>query len=672
MPQASDKNLEIVVRYPMELPHSFLGDGVRVRQVLTNLVGNAIKFTEQGHILIDVSVREGGAGDSDGENEADAPNQVTIRVEDTGVGIEADKIDKVFEKFTQADNSTTRIYGGTGLGLSISKRLTELMGGEIGVESELGRGSVFTVALPLEPDRSAKPVVRNTAPLKGKRALIVDDIAINRRLLSEQLAGWGMSTRAVSDGMEALDTLRHAQDPATAEPPFDICLMDYLMPGMNGLELASMVHAQPAIDLPVLMLSSCDQSSLTGDPDGIDGYLVKPVREQTLYDNVLGMLFRAEAPEANAEALADEVMPGFAEPEGSSSELAEMIAEAALAEAIPPQDAPSPSISPEAAPQQAPQRTPEGPPPDQLPTVAFPSFVGSMPMRTDTALPVAALPDTLPDTPPLDPIQPSPTLPSAGLPARVPSATLSPEIDLPSVAPSTVALAAPHSAGAYTPPAATTFGVPPSAPATPVPPAPMPAASALPAAPTAPIVPPPAMTPPAMPAPAAPPDAPNNVALIDPALGPGAGAPPTKPASPVPADKPSKLEILVAEDFPLNQDVVRLMLADTIYDPVIVENGQEAVDTFRAEHARFAAVLMDISMPIMDGYEATRLIRAAETEMGLEPLPIIALTGHALTHERQKCLDAGMNDYLTKPVKQIAMISSLDTHTGHHSKVAVA
>ena len=470
--KASEKGLELIVDYASGQPHSFVGDGVRVRQVLTNLVGNAVKFTETGHVLIKVTATPDPSGNA----------YIVIEVTDTGIGIEPDKVDSVFDKFTQADNSTTRIYGGTGLGLSISKRLAEMMGGTLAVRSVYGEGSTFTVSIPLPLDKSAKPIVRNTAPLKGKRALIIDDVDVNRRLISEQLTGWGMKTRAVADGVEALAVLKEASSTRAAER-YDIAIMDYLMPGVNGRELAAMVHSQPAIDLPILMLSSCDESQdIDANSDaGIDRYLVKPVREQTLFDAVLDMIY-----------------------------------------------------------------TPGGRITSPAPQPEEPAAETSAPSRENTC----------------------------NFAHR----------------------------GYSTPP---------------------------------------------------------KIVMT------------AKELFDMRADRDG-IEILVAEDFALNQDVVRLMLADTRYTPVIVENGDEAQRLYAQSPERFAAVLMDVSMPVMDGYTATNRIRSIEGHSNRRRTPIIALTGHALTHEREKCIQAGMDDYLTKPVKQVELIGALDRWTGNETRIAVA
>ena len=191
-PKARDKNLEFAVRYAPDCPRHVVGDPVRVRQVLTNLVGNALKFTRQGHVMIDVECVE-----SDKE-------EATIRlaVKDTGVGIAPEKIDLIFEQFTQVDSSVTRQFGGTGLGLAISKRLVELMKGDLDVQSEIDKGSEFAFAVKLPLDSDA---LGGTAPeFRGVRALVVDDNIVKRRVMEEQLASWRMTVESVETGQAAL------------------------------------------------------------------------------------------------------------------------------------------------------------------------------------------------------------------------------------------------------------------------------------------------------------------------------------------------------------------------------------------------------------------------------------------------------------------------------------
>ena len=426
---AQEKGLELIINYATDLPKHFIGDAGRLRQVVTNLVGNAVKFTETGHITIDVDIK---------------PSRdiaiCTLDVRDTGIGISPEKMNRIFDKFTQADGSTTRVYGGTGLGLTISKHIVEMMGGRMRVSSELGIGSSFGFRIPLPIDREAKSEAFDSALVVGKRVLIVDDIETNRNLFMEQMRAWGLKGDTAIDGVEALTKIRAAQDENRA---YDLVLLDFLMPGMNGQEFAQLVSQTHSVKSPqIIMLSSCDQPVSTPSliRMGIDSYLIKPVRERRLFDTIVRVLSNPS-----------------------------------------PQPAENDVIAPE---------------PEPTPRV------------------------------------------------------------------------------------------------------------------------------------------------------------------------PQKQEILVAEDFALNQDVVKLMLGDTPFAPVFANTGQEAVDIYMENPNRFPLILMDVSMPVMDGHQATREIRAFEAENGLKAIPVIALTGHALKNDREDCLAAGMDDYLTKPVKQLQLIEKLEVYSG--------
>lgn len=447
LPKAQSKGLELVIDYAPSLPRAFIGDAGRLRQVITNLIGNAIKFTENGHIVLRVGVTQ-----RKGQN-----SLVSVSVKDTGIGIEKDKMDAVLKKFTQADGSTTRTYGGTGLGLSISKKIVELMGGRMQVHSTFGEGSTFAFGVPLEEDISRDAVVYETDVVAGKRVLIVDDIAVNRQILSQQVAGWNMVPTTVRDGVEALVALR---DAAATKTPFDLILLDYFMPAMNGREVAAIIAATDTLNNPpVIILSSSDQSISTQEMNniGVRQYLLKPVKERALFQNIVKVL------STDAER--------------------------------------------------------------------FPS------------LPAVNVHEKL-ET--LDTRAPEPQLKKADIPT---------------------------------------------------------------------------------------------------------------PSAPI-----KKIEVLVAEDFALNRDVVRLMLADSCFEPVFAENGEVCVKMFTQNPDRFPLVVMDVSMPVMDGYEATHLIRQFIEDKTRSATPIIALTGHALKHDREKCLDAGMDDYLTKPVQQSQLIEKLEHH----------
>ena len=437
-PKAQEKDLELIINYPPAMCRGFIGDAGRLRQIMTNLIGNAIKFTNNGHVTIDVEAAEPRNGMS----------IVNVSVKDTGIGIPAHKINGIFNKFTQADGSTTRMYGGTGLGLSISKAIVEMMGGRIAVKSTHGEGSEFSFKIPFPIDKNAVEQNYDTTSLSGKRALIIDDIVTNQQVLTEQLRNWNIHADCVNDGVEALENLKLNYENNT---PYDIILLDYLMPGMNGQELATMINRSDTLSgTPIIMLSSCDQpiSNEEMSEIGIRAYLMKPVREKRLYKTIL-------------EAL-------MFKPETKDLKISEYISNSAMEQ-----------------------------------------------------------------------------------------------------------------------------------------------------------------------------------------------------------DKQDDhIEILVAEDFPLNQDVVRLMLEDSIYKPVITNNGKEAVELYKENPNRFPAILMDVSMPIMDGYQATKAILDFEETQNLYHVPIIALTGHALKNDREECLKAGMDDYLTKPVKQAELLDKLEFWTGRAVQVS--
>jgi two-component system, sensor histidine kinase and response regulator len=280
---AHQKGIELTCLVDDGLPPTVGGDPTRIRQVLVNLVANAVKFTEQGEVAVRVSggdVRNG---------------RVVARciVRDTGIGIDADALSRLFQPFSQADGSTTRRYGGTGLGLAICKRLVELMGGEIGIESTPGLGSTFWFTVPLEarPDRTSAPSV---SVLQGLRVLCVDDHPTNRTLLRAHLRSWEIDVEDAPNGDRALGRLREA---AAAGRPFGLVVVDYLMPRTDGITLARQVRDEPAYaNVPVVMLTSYADRTRNAEARaaGIRRVLTKPVRRAQLLDALL----KALSPEA--------------------------------------------------------------------------------------------------------------------------------------------------------------------------------------------------------------------------------------------------------------------------------------------------------------------------------------------------------------------------------------
>jgi PAS domain S-box-containing protein len=277
--RVQEKGLELMLRYQPTLGTQFIGDPGRIRQIVTNLLGNAVKFTDKGHILVTVSGRRRG-------ETAD----VEIAVEDTGCGIPADKLDAIFHAFEQADSSAARRHDGTGLGLAITRRLVEAMNGEIVAASEVGAGSRFVIRAPLQVDTAATPVAPSADDIIGVRALIVDDVKVNRDILIEQLTAWGMQPIACDSGAAAIDEVRKAEQSGA---PFDIAIFDQQMPGMDGVELAQRMRHDPAtIAIPLVLLTSSGRKGAPDEPaDALfDAYLVKPARASMLLDALIACL----------------------------------------------------------------------------------------------------------------------------------------------------------------------------------------------------------------------------------------------------------------------------------------------------------------------------------------------------------------------------------------------
>ena len=274
---AAQKQLELAYEISPDTPDSLIGDSSRLRQVLINLLNNAIKFTDEGEVVL--SVR----GDTNGTAD-DQRCALGISVRDTGIGIPEDKLDRLFKSFSQVDSSSTRKHGGTGLGLAISERLVNLMGGEITVISEINEGSEFRIAVdfPLDPEPKHRESHELQHYLSGKNVLIVDDNATNRRILKLQLDRWSMNSTAVSSASEALESLKKKER-------FDVALLDMQMPQMNGYELAQRIRETHRAEvLPLILLSSLGTQA--GSPEGKDSIvqfsdvLTKPIKPSSLLD----------------------------------------------------------------------------------------------------------------------------------------------------------------------------------------------------------------------------------------------------------------------------------------------------------------------------------------------------------------------------------------------------
>lgn len=283
---AHRKGLELAYRMEPSVPPELVGDPVRLRQVLLNLVGNAIKFTDAGEVVVNVRGEEQG-------------NRLTLHftVRDTGIGIPPEKQKKIFQAFEQADTSTTRHYGGTGLGLAISTRIVLLMGGKIWVESDSGTGSIFHFTGEFTiPQGVEQPTPLEMEDLAGLRVLIIDDNETNRRILEEMTRHWKMRPEGAASGEAGLRALAKA---ATTERPFRLILLDEQMPGMDGFEVIQLIRANPHFDgATIMMLTSANQteSAVRCRKLGVAHYLIKPIKPAELLIAIRSALGEAPAP----------------------------------------------------------------------------------------------------------------------------------------------------------------------------------------------------------------------------------------------------------------------------------------------------------------------------------------------------------------------------------------
>jgi CheY-like chemotaxis protein/nitrogen-specific signal transduction histidine kinase len=291
---ASEKKLDVAYQIEDEIPTRLCGDVARLRQVLVNLLSNGIKFTPMGEVVVEV---EALAAPDPGQQRPE-PWQLHFLVRDTGVGIPVDRLARLFKSFSQVDASTARQYGGTGLGLAISKRLVELMGGKMWVESVLQKGSTFHFTLPLEasPDASPCAIARPEPQLADRHLLIVDDNATNRRILVSQSRKWGMVPRDAQSGPEALEWLRAGES-------FDLAVLDMRMPNMDGLRLAGEIRKLPAGQfLPLVLLTSVGVHSASPEfaSAGFAGCLTKPIKPAQLQETMHRVLSGAKPAAAKA------------------------------------------------------------------------------------------------------------------------------------------------------------------------------------------------------------------------------------------------------------------------------------------------------------------------------------------------------------------------------------
>ncbi len=276
---AGEKGIELACLFERGTPAAIVSDVTRLRQIVVNLLSNAIKFTPHGEVTVTV-------GPSSGDGASSGQHHLTFQIRDTGIGIPQDRMDRLFRVFSQVDASTTRHFGGTGLGLAISRRLAELMGGRMWVESEVGKGSTFffTISAP----GATLPAHRHQADalpqLAGKRLLIVDDNATNRRILERQTESWGLIPRSVSSGIEALACVGRGET-------FHLAVLDMQMPGMDGLQLAQHLRVHECSkELPLVLLTSLGRTEATSASELFTAQLTKPIKASALFDVLTGIL----------------------------------------------------------------------------------------------------------------------------------------------------------------------------------------------------------------------------------------------------------------------------------------------------------------------------------------------------------------------------------------------
>ncbi|MCT7956392.1 PAS domain S-box protein [Laspinema palackyanum] len=292
--KAAEKQLELAYLFGPQTPESIIGDVTRLRQILVNLLSNAVKFTQEGETIVSVNatlVQDSQLGKRIEPGTQGGIYQIHFSVKDTGVGIPPDRMDRLFKSFSQVDSSTTRKYGGTGLGLAIAKRLSELMGGTMWVESQIGIGSTFhfTIQAAATSELASVSPDDEVPQLTGKHLLIVDDNATNRLILTRQAQSWGMLTTAAASGPEALAGLQNSQT------RFDLAILDMQMPDMDGLALAGAIRQLPDGDrLPLVMLTSLGWQPASREASGIDfaAFLSKPIKQSQLFDILIGIFSR--------------------------------------------------------------------------------------------------------------------------------------------------------------------------------------------------------------------------------------------------------------------------------------------------------------------------------------------------------------------------------------------
>lgn len=564
MARAEEKGLELAVRFAPGTPTYVIGDPGRVRQVLMNFVSNAIKFTEKGHVMMNAEARILG----------NTETIIRFEVIDTGIGIPKAALDKIFEKFMQADASTTKRYGGTGLGLAISQQLAHLMGGEVGVKSDVNVGSTFWFEVPFRLDQTQQQITAlPEVDMSVCRMLVVDDHEVNRRILLELASGWRIPTEAAESGEEALHMLKKAK---AEGHPFHVAVLDYQLPNMDGEDLSNLIKTDRALaDTSLILLTSMGMRGDAGKfhEIGFDAYLVKPARSNVLLDTITTVWLNRQRGQRPSGIITRHSFENLRrERRGAES-------------GTPENRTPSPA--------DAVIKTPEGTTP--------PVMGGDYTVRQEM---VSSPPQQF-FSPPSQKGSPlGPSLEERMSDLMREGAKVTPS---------------PTRRAAVFPPA------PPAMPA----PAEEPSVSAA--------------VPPVQ-------EVATHTVTSPPPANPMLMRPVSVPSAPVSNTEAAwrNKRILLVEDQLTNRLVVESILENMQLMTIHAENGEEAVHKVRGEN--FDLILMDVQMPVMNGYDATREIRRIEQERQRPHTPIIAVTANAMQGDREKCLEAGMDDYVAKPI----------------------
>lgn len=495
--KANEKSLEMTVRIAPGTPRTLIGDPTRVRQILINYVGNAIKFTDRGRITITAEARILG----------NTETIIRFEVTDTGIGISKTALTHIFDKFMQADASTTKRYGGTGLGLAICQQLSRLMGGDVGVESEESKGSCFWFEAPFRLDQTDIQVTElPDVDLSTCRMLIVDDHEMNRRILMELAESWKIHAQAAATGEEALDMLQSARLQGN---PFHIAVLDHRLPNMDGEDLSNMIKTDITLaDTSLVLLTSMGirGDALKFQEIGFAAYLVKPARTEVLL-NTISTIWLAR--QRGRKPLGILTRHSFAHiPERRAMET-------------------------------------QGPDARSADPAEINHGSGSVPAIAGTV--------------------PKPVLPKKNKQVSLQERMKNLVHIAEEVADKSVRVVLTRA---------------------------------------------------------------NTRQL-----------------------RPEK--ILLVEDQLTNRLVVENMLEEMNFPVYHAENGMEAVE--RMKEMKFSLILMDIHMPVMNGYDATQAIRRLETRENRTPTPIVAVTANAMEGDEQKCLAAGMDGYLAKPISMQAL-----------------